>query len=147
MKLNIVKPDGTIAESLMHEWQPSFETLNNELLLFENYQYKLIIRDNEVVDNAEIFVGDYSIPFHYNSVTDCFETDTELIFSGCFDLTYVSVYTDDGNEKVFYSEFLRIATTKQTAMQIEKMLGEIEESIPNFLEVCIRKFRERGKTV
>lgn len=87
------------------------------------------------------------IPFHYNSVTDCFETDTELIFSGCFDLTYVSVYTDDGNEKVFYSEFLRIATTKQTAMQIEKKLGEIEESIPNFLEVCIRKFRERGKTV
>lgn len=144
MKLCIVKPDGTIAEVLMLERQPSLEALNNELLFFENYQYKLVIRDNEDVDNIELFVGDYSVPLHYNSVTDCFETETELIFGGCFDLAYISVYTDDGegDEKVFCSNFLRIATTKQTAMQVEQMLVEIEENVPNFLEIC---FSRNGK--
>lgn len=146
MKLCIVKPDGTTAEALMIERQPSLETLNNELLFFENYQYKLIIRGIEAVYNIELFVGDYSVPLHYNSVTDCFETETELVFGGCFDLAYVSVYTDDGEgeERIFYSDFLRIATTKQTAMQVEQMLGEIEENLPNFLEICFSRNRKKS---
>lgn len=141
MKLCIVKPDGTNAEISMIEQQPSLETLNNELLLFENYRYKLIIRNNEVVDNIELYVGDYSVPLHYNSVTDCFETETELIFGGCFDLACVSVYTDDGEgmEKVFYTNFIRIATTKQTVKQVTQMLREIEENVPNFLEICFSR--------
>ena len=36
MKLCIVKPDGTIAEVLMSEQPPFLETVNNELLFFEN---------------------------------------------------------------------------------------------------------------
>lgn len=146
MKLYIVKPDGTTTEILMFERQPCLETLNNELLLFENYQYKFIIRGNEDVDNIEMFVGDYSLPVHYNFVTDCFETETELAFCGCFDLACVSVYTDDGKgeERTFYSDFFRIATTKQTAMQVEQMLGEIEENLPNFLEICFSRNRKKS---
>jgi hypothetical protein len=146
MKICIVKPDGNTAEILMFERQPCLETLNNELLLFENYQYKLIIRGNEDVDNIELFVGDYSLPVHYNSVTDCFETETELVFCGCFDLACVSVCTDDGDgeERIFYSDFIRIATTKQTAIQVEHMLGEIEENLPNFLEICFSRNRKKS---
>ena len=146
MKLSIVKPDGIIAEVLMSEQQPSLETLNNELLFFENYQYKLILRDNENHDNVELYVGDYSIPAHYNSSTDCFETETDLIFSGCFDLAYISAYADDGEGegKVFYTDFLRIATTKQTAKQVEEMLEEIEVNFPNFLEICFSQSKKRS---
>lgn len=146
MKLSIVKPDGIIAEVLMSEQQPSLETLNNELLFFENYQYKLILRDNENHDNVELYVGDYSIPAHYNSSTDCFETETDLIFSGCFDLAYISAYTDDGEGegKLFYTDFLRIATTKQTAKQVEEMLEEIEVNFPNFLKICFSQSKKRS---
>ena len=36
MKLCIVKPDGTVAEILLRDRQPSFEAFNNEQLFFEN---------------------------------------------------------------------------------------------------------------
>lgn len=146
MKLCIVKPDGTIAEVLMSEQPPFLETVNNELLFFENYPYKLIIRGNEFIKNTELFIGDYSIPLHYNSITDCFETETELIFNGCFDLAYVSVFMDneEGEEKFLYTDFLHIATTKQTAKQVEQMLDEIEANIPNFLEVCFSHNRKKS---
>lgn len=45
MKLCIVKPDGTVAEILLRDRQPSFEAFNNEQLFFENYQYKLEIHN------------------------------------------------------------------------------------------------------
>lgn len=146
MKLSIVKPDGNIAEVLMSEGQPSLVALNNELLFFENYQYKLIIRDSENYDSFELFVGDYSIPVHYNSSIDCFETESDLIFGGCFDLACISVYIDDGEGegKFFYTDFLRIATTKQTAKQVEEMLEEIEENFPNFLEICFSRNKKRS---
>ena len=47
MKLCIVKPDGTVAEILLRDRQPSFEAFNNEQLFFENYQYKFILREIE----------------------------------------------------------------------------------------------------
>lgn len=146
MKLCIVKPDGNVAEVLMSERQPFLEVVNNELLFFENFEYKLIIRDSEVIDNTELFVGDYQIPLHYDSVTDCLETETGLIFEGCFDLACISIYIEDGegDERVFYTDFLRVATTKQTAKQVEQMLGEIEENLPNFLEACFSRNRKKS---
>ena len=42
-------------------------------------------------------------------------------------------------EERFYTDFLRIATTKQTTRQVEQMLDEIEKNIPNFLEVCFSR--------
>lgn len=146
MKLCIVKPDGIIAEVLMNQHQPSFENLNNELLFFENYQYKLIVHENENIDNVELFVGDYSIPIYYNLSTDRYETELDLVFGGCFDLAYISVYLNDdtGEEKVFYTDFFRVATTKQTAKQVEQMLDEIEESLPNFLEVCFSRNKKKS---
>lgn len=98
MKLCIVKPDGNMTEVLMSERPPLLATVNNKLLFFENYQYKLIIRDNEADNNVELFVGDYLIPLHYNYATNCFETEMELIFEGCFDLAYISVCVGDGEE-------------------------------------------------
>lgn len=146
MKISIVKPDNTIAEVLMGEHRPSLETVNNEWLFFENYQYKLIIRDSVECENIELFVGDYSIPLHYNAITDCYETDKDLIFGGCFDLACISVYIDDGygEERGFFTDFFRIATTKQTAKKVEEMLEEIEESLPNFLEVCFSKNKKKS---
>ncbi len=144
MKISIVKPDSTIAEVMVGERQPSLENVNNELLFFENYQYKLIIRDSVRCDNTELFVGDYSIPLHCNAITDCYETDQDLIFGGCYDLACISVYIDDEfeKEKAFFTDFLRIATTKQTAKRVEQMLEEIEENLPNFLDVCFSKSKK-----
>lgn len=146
MKLCIVKPDGSIAEILMRDRPPSLETLNNEQLFFENYQYKIIVRDSENCDSVELFVGDYSIPVHYSFSTDCYETEPDLVFGGCFDLAYISVYIDDGEEKerIFYTDFLRIATTKQTTKQVEQMLDEIEKNLPNFLEVCFSRNKKNS---
>lgn len=89
MKLCIVKPDGTVAEILLRDRQPSFEAFNNEQLFFENYQYKFILREIEEYENVEIFVGDYSVPIHYKASTDWYETDQDLVFGGCFDLAYI----------------------------------------------------------
>ena len=146
MKLCIAKKDRTIAEIPVSTKQPSLESINNEILFFENYQYKIIIQDSETIENMELFVGDYSVPLHYNLLTDCFETEMELIFSGCFDLAYLSIFLDNtrGEEKVFYTDFLRIATTKQTVEQVERMLGEIEANLPNFLEICFSKSRKNS---
>lgn len=141
MKLCIVKPDGTVAEIMLRNHQPSFEVLNNEQLFFENYQYKFILREVEEYENVEIFVGDYSVPIHYNASMDCYETDQDLVFGNCFDLTYISVWISegDGKEEYFYTDFLRIATTKQTTIQVEQMLDEIEKNIPDFLEACFSR--------
>ena len=119
MKLCIVKPDGTVAEILLRDRQPSFEAFNNEQLFFENYQYKFILREIEEYENVEIFVGDYSVPIHYKASTDWYETDQDLVFGGCFDLAYISVWVSEkeGKEERFYTDFLRIATTKQTTRQ------------------------------
>ena len=141
MKLCIVKPDGTVVEILLRDYQPSFESFNNEQLFFENYQYRLIIRDVEEYDDVEIFVGDYAVPLHYKASMDWFETEQDLIFGGCFDLAYISVWVSegDGKDHYFYTDFLRIATTKQTTTQVEQMLDEIERNIPNFLETCFSR--------
>ena len=53
MKLCIVKPDGTVAEILLRDRQPSFEAFNNEQLFFENYQYKFILREIEEYENVQ----------------------------------------------------------------------------------------------
>ena len=120
MKLCIVKPDGTVVEILLRDYQPSFESFNNEQLFFENYQYRLIIRDVEEYEDVEIFVGDYAVPLHYKASMDWFETEQDLIFGGCFDLVCVSIRFDNacGEEKIYYTDYLRIATTKQTARQV-----------------------------
>lgn len=146
MKIRIVRTDNTDAEVLMKEFQPSLENINNELLFFENYYYKLIIHDSINYDSIELFVGDYSIPLHYNEITDCYETEKDLIFAGCFDLAYICVYTDDGygKEKAFFTDFLRIATTKQTAKRVEQMLEEIEKNLPNFLDICFSKNKKKS---
>lgn len=146
MKLCIVKPDGTVAEILLRDRQPSFEAFNNEQLFFENYQYKFILREIEEYENVEIFVGDYSVPIHYKASTDWYETDQDLVFGGCFDLAYISVWVSEkeGKEERFYTDFLRIATTKQTTRQVEQMLDEIEKNIPNFLEVCFSRNKKNS---
>ncbi len=146
MKLCIVKPDNTIVEILMNECQPSIEMVNNELLFFENYRYKLIIRDSIGHENTKLFVGDDSVSLQYNTTTDCYETNKDLIFGGCFDLVCIGVYVDDeyGEKKAFFTDFLRIATTKQTMKRVEQMLNEIERNLPNFLEVCFSKNKKRS---
>ena len=146
MKLCIVKPDGTVAEILLRDRQPSFEAFNNEQLFFENYQYKFILREIEEYENVEIFVGDYSVPIHYKASMDWYETDQDLVFGGCFDLAYISVWVSEkeGKEDFFYTDFLRIATTKQTTTQVEQMLDEIEKNIPNFLEVCFSRNKKKS---
>lgn len=146
MKLCIIKPDGSNAEVLLGYNQPSLENVNNDLLLFENYPYKLILRSEEIFDNIELFVGDYEISLKINPSTGCYETEKGTVFGGCFDLVCVSINIEngDGEEITSYSDYMRIATTKQTAKQVELMLGEIENNLPNFLEVCFSHSRKRA---
>lgn len=146
MKLCIIKPDGSSAEIILSDNQPSLENINNDILLFENYLYKIIIRSEESFDSIELFVGDYSIPLIFNVSTGCYETEKDTVFGGCFDLVCVSVNIDNGygEESAYYSDYLRIATTKQTARQVEQMLGEIENSLPSFLEVCFSRSRKKA---
>lgn len=91
-------------------------------------------------------MGDYSVPLIYNASTGCYETERDTVFSGCFDLICVSVNIDSGygDERVYCSKYLRIATTKQTARQVEQMLGEIENNLPNFLEICFSCSRKKA---
>ena len=146
MKLCILSPDNQVSEVLMSNKQPTLDRINNEILLFENYRYKLIIHDDINYESMELFLGDYSIPLHHNTHTDCFETDVDLIFEGCYDLAYMTIYVDDkyDDENVFFTEYFRIATTKQTTKQVELMLQEIEENLPNFLEVCFSKNKKKS---
>ena len=146
MRLCIIQPDGSSAEVLLNDNHPSLETVNNDILLFENYLYKLIVRSEESFDSIELFVGDYSVPLIYNASTGCYETERATVFSGCFDLICVSVNIDSGygDERVYCSKYLRIATTKQTARQVEQMLGEIENNLPNFLEICFSCSRKKA---
>lgn len=146
MKLCILSPDNQVSEILMSNKQPTLDRINNEILLFENYRYKLIIHDDINYESMELFLGDYSIPLHHNTHTDCFETDVDLIFEGCYDLAYMTIYVDDkyDDENVFFTEYFRIATTKQTTKQVELMLQEIEENLPNFLEVCFSKNKKKS---
>lgn len=146
MRLCIIQPDGSSAEVLLNDNHPSLETVNNDILLFENYLYKLIVRSEESFDSIELFVGDYSVPLIYNASTGCYETERDTVFSGCFDLICVSVNIDSGygDERVYCSKYLRIATTKQTARQVEQMLGEIENNLPNFLEICFSCSRKKA---
>jgi len=146
MKLCIVRQDNTIAEIPMGERPPIIESVNNDLLFLENYQYRLILRDNVACENVEVFIGDYQIPVHYKGESDCYESDLDLIFGGCFDLAYISVCITDelGEEQSFFTDFLRVATTKQTAKKVEQMLEEIERNLPNFLEVCFSKNKKKS---
>ena len=146
MKVCIVRPDNTIAEIFMNERQPSLENINNELLFFENYYYKIIVRDYKGFENTELYIGDYAVPLHYNMSTDCYESDKDIVFSGCFDLAYMSVNVTDiyGEEKLFFTDFLRIASTKQTVRKVEEMLEEIERNLPNFLDVCFSKNKKKS---
>ena len=82
----------------------------------------------------------------FNVSTGCYETEKDTVFGGCFDLVCVSVNIDNGygEESAYYSDYLRIATTKQTARQVEQMLGEIENSLPSFLEVCFSRSRKKA---
>lgn len=147
MKLCIIKPNTTSEEIALDARPPSLENINNELLFLENYFYKIIIRSEETVANAELFIGDYSVHLTYDELTGCWETEKELIFQGCYDLAYISVSYENyhGKEDVCYTDYLRIATTKQTAKQVEEMLQEIETSLPNFLEICFsRNKKESG---
>lgn len=138
MRLCIIKIDGSSEESYLSNVKPSLNHINNEILLFENHLYKLIIRSEEIFDSMEVFIGEYSIPLIFNAATGCYETERKAVFSGCFDLTCVSVNIDYGygEEKMYFSEYFRVATTKQTVKQVEQMLDEIEKNIPNFLEIC-----------
>lgn len=149
MKLCIVKEDNTIAEIPMNEQQPSLKIINNDFLFLENYMYKLIVQECELDDNIELFVGDYSIPIKYNSISGCYETNRELIFNGCFDLTCIAIHVEneDGVEITLFSDYLRIATTKHTAKQVELMLTEIENELPYFLDVCFSKNKKKSGLV
>ena len=55
MKLCIVKPDGTVAEILLRDRQPSFEAFNNEQLFFENYPQQLKIFFIHKINNLYFF--------------------------------------------------------------------------------------------
>lgn len=147
MKLCIIKPDGTSTDIEMLKEQPTLDTIDNELVLFENFSYKIIVRSTELFENAELYIGDFSVSITMNDDTGCFETGRELLFIDCFDLTYISVrvFIDQNTEELYYSKYIRVATTKQTVKQVELMLNEIEESIPNFLEICFsRNYKEAG---
>lgn len=140
MKICIIDFLGNRHELLLNNNEPKLDKINDEILLLENYEYKIIIHDKDRTENLELFIGDYCVPLHYNSTTDCYETAKERLFFGCFDLVNISVvYELDGNEQILYSEYTRVATTKQTAKQVELMLDEIENSIPNSLETCFSK--------
>lgn len=126
--------------------QPTLDNINNDWLLLENHYYKAIIRGYDFSSNVELYIGDYNVPLRLNADTDCYETEKTTLFSGCFDLANMCVYEKgaDGSEHGYYSNFIRVATTKQTVQQVTRMLNEIERNLPNFLEVCFSKNRKEA---
>ena len=136
MILRIIKPDGSSTDIELYNKQPTIDHVNGELLLFENYQYSIIVLDNETYDKLDLFIGDYVVPLKINPISGCYETEKDILFSGCYDLVSITAISEnlDGDEIIRYIEYVRIATTKQTARQVESMLEEIEKSLPTFLD-------------
>lgn len=145
MKICISDLSGNRHELLLNNSEPRIDQIRNDFLLLENYEYKITLRDDNHSENLELFIGDYSVPLHYNSTSDCYETASDQHFMGCFDLVSLSVvYEQNDNGFIDFSDYVRVATTKQTAKQVELMLDEIEASIPNSLDICFSKNHKRA---
>ena len=145
MRICIIDRSNNRHDLQLNESEPRLEQVYDDFLVLENYEYKIIVRDENQSESVEAYIGDYNLPLQYNRDNDCFETNLGLHFSGCFDLVYLSVVCEyNGNEQVLYSDYIRVATTKQTAKQVESMLDEIENNIPNLLDICFSKSQKRS---
>ena len=145
MKICISDLSGNRHELLLNNSEPRIDQIRDDFLLLENFEYKITLRDDNHSENLELFIGDYSVPLHYNSTSDCYETTSDKHFMGCFDLVSLSVvYEQNDNGFIDFSDYIRVATTKQTAKQVELMLDEIEASIPNSLDICFSKNHKRA---
>lgn len=100
MILRIIKPDGSSTDIELYNKQPTIDHVNGELLLFENYQYSIIVLDNETYDKLELFIGDYVVPLKINPISGCYETEKDILFSGCYDLVSITAISEnlDGDE-------------------------------------------------
>lgn len=145
MRLCIENIDERIFEPELYEEPPSF-TVNNKFVLMENYIYRLVVKEAEETDDINVFIGDHQVPMYFNRSSGYFESEKGPVFSGCFDLTEISVFIaeDEENAKAYYTDYLRVANKKQTTGQIVAMLNEIEEALPDFLEVCFSKSYKRS---
>ncbi len=145
MKVSIVDNSNNRYVLQLSNSEPRLDQVCDDILLLENYNYKLIVNDENLAENIELYIGDYNTSLEYNSQTGCFATDSGAHFSGCFDLVCISVVSEtNGNEQIQYSKYIRVATTKQTSKQVETMLDEIENNIPNLLDVCFSKNHKRS---
>ncbi len=144
MILRLIDINGLNEDIPVSRTEPSLDKINKEIILFENYSYKIKVLDSDDIDNISLTIGDYSIPLVFNEATGCYETEKGLLFNGCFDLTYLTIWIHDqyGKEYELFTDFLRVASTKQTINQVEQMLEEIEENLPNFLNICFSHSRK-----
>lgn len=147
MKLCITGADNANVDILFHERQPTLESIDKEILLIENYLYsiRLYLDEVEDEDNVELYVGDYPLSLNFDEA-GCYKSNNEAIFSGCFDLVNftVCIQGNMGDEKYYYSDYFRVATTKQTIKRVEEMLEEIEKNIPNSLDLCFSKSKKQA---
>lgn len=145
IKLCVI-PNDVEQEIELFQVQPLIENIDKNILLFENYPYKIVVKCDVAYDNLELFIGDYQIPLSIDDITGNHETPKDFLFNGCFDLVDITVCTTDldGTETYWYTNYLRIATTKQTAQQVEIMLKEIEDSLPNFLDICFSRSKKKS---
>lgn len=119
--------------------EPLISDLDDEILFFENYKYKIILDasgEDKRIDDLVIRIGDFDVPSKYNEDMDYYETNTDILFNDCFDVSSVSVFLElsDSTEVIYYSKYFRVATKKETIEAVNNMLNVIENKIPNLLE-------------
>lgn len=146
-RIELLGPDDNTRNIItLYENSPSLEKIDRHIVLLENCQYKVTVQSDEIFSNIELFIGDYLIPLTISNTSGCYETPKMLLFEGCFDLVEISICISDNNdtEIYMYSDYIRVATTKQTSLQVYSMLEEIENNIPDFLDVCFSKNKKKS---
>lgn len=149
MNVRIISPYTDDLDITLIEENPSVESINNDFILLENYEYEIQIYLEcfDDIENIELFIGDIAVPLNFNISSGCYQTNRGTLFSDAFDLVKFSLLIEDiyGYETIYHSKYIRVATSKQTLEQVEKMISEIEVDLPNFIEACFSShFRESG---
>lgn len=128
---------------------PSYDKMDKDALIFENKAYCLSCNDLGDVLNVEMSIGDYVLPNLQSRDIDCYQTTMDIHFSGCFDLCYITITVTeiDGKEYQKYTPYICVATTKETSDRIFEMLHEIEDNMPEFLDICFSKSMLRSDVV
>ena len=146
-RLKIRRKDGEFSDIELSEDNQFMDYIDRRVLLLEDYRYTVSIQCGEEFESAELMIGDSIFEMYYDEEQRRYIINDKLIFQGCYDLTRIMVVLSDfqQGEWLYFSSYLRVASSKQTVSKINEMLREVEEEYPEILNICFSKsYKEAG---